>query len=211
VRSAQSAPQQGDRELRYPGTCRERFASIAEAEALSGKEAGLRFQVPEGSVEVRDELAGRVHFDVAAAVGDFHVARRDKVPAYQLAVVVDDAHQGVTEVLRGDDLLPSAARQQLLQRALGLPTPSWLHVPLVLDWEGRRLAKRADDLSLSELREGGTDPRAIVSWAAHSAGLRAPDRAAASELTEAFAIEHLPREPLRLTRANIEQLRTARR
>lgn len=210
VRAAQSAPQQGQSEQRYPGTCRDRFASVADAEARSGKEAGLRFRVPDGPVEVHDAVAGRRSFDVAAEVGDFHIARRDKSPAYQLSVVVDDGYQGVTEVLRGDDLLPSAARQQLLQEALGLPTPTWVHVPLVLDADGRRLAKRADDLSMAELRAGGTDPRAIVSWAARSAGFDVPPRAEASDVVRAYALERLPREPLRLSRATIESLRETR-
>ncbi len=210
VRAAQSAPQLGDREQRYPGTCRGRYSSVAEAERESGKDAGLRFQVPEGPVTVTDELVGRVAFDVSAEVGDFHIARRDHRPAYQLAVVVDDAHQGVTEVLRGDDLLPSAARQILLQRALGLSTPSWVHVPLVLDEDGRRLAKREDDLSLAELRKGGTDPRAVVRWAAGSAGLDAPDRAQAAELVDAFDLKRLRREPERLARATVQRLREAR-
>ena len=210
VRADQSAPQLGDREQRYPGTCRGRYSSVADAERESGKDAGLRFRVPEGPVAVTDELAGRMDFDVSAEVGDFHIARRDHRPAYQLAVVVDDAHQGVTEVLRGDDLLPSAARQILLQRALGFETPSWVHVPLVLDEDGRRLAKREDDLSLAELRSGGTDPRAVVGWAAGTAGLDAPDRARAAELVHAFDLKRLRREPERLSRATVQRLREAR-
>ena len=193
VRSAASAPQQGDAELRYPGTCRERFASLDEAERRAERAAGLRFRVPPGEVAVRDGFAAEARFDVARDVGDFLVAKRDGTPAYQLAVVVDDAFQEVTEVLRGDDLLPSTARQLLLQRALGLPEPRTLHVPLVVDESGRRLAKRADDLSLAELRERGVDPRAIVAWAARSAGMAVPERVAAREAAGAFALERLPR------------------
>jgi glutamyl-tRNA synthetase len=210
VRAAQSAPQAGELELRYPGTCRGRYASLEAAERASGRDAGFRFRVPEGAIEIRDTFAASVSCDVQAAIGDFPVARRDKTPAYQLAVVVDDAHQGVTEVLRGDDLLPSTARQWHLQRALDLPHPTWIHVPLVVDAAGRRLAKRADDLSLDELRRRGTDPRAIVAWAARSAGMPAPERATARDLIGAFSLAHLPRDPVRLDPGALEALAEAR-
>ena len=132
-------------------------------------------------IEFHDGIAGSVSCDVSRQVGDFLIGKRDGAPAYQLAVVVDDAHQGVTEVVRGDDLLSSTARQWQLQRALGLPHPNWFHLPLVLDEAGRRLAKRADDLSLAELAAGGTDPRAVVAWAARSAGMDVGERARAEE------------------------------
>lgn len=196
IRAAQSAPQQGDAEPRYPGTCRGRFASLDRAEAALGRPAGVRFAVPDEEVVVVDGIAGTVRHNVQHEVGDFLIARRDKAPAYQLAVVVDDARQGVTEVVRGDDLLPSAARQHLLQRALGFPHPRWRHVPLVVDGSGARLAKRRGDLSLAELRARGVDPRSIVGWAARSAGIPAPDRATAAELTPLFEWAKVPRAPV---------------
>ncbi len=212
LRAAASAPQHGDGdgEVRYPGTCRGRFASQAEAERSSGRAAGLRFVVPPGAVEIDDAVAGRARFDVQAEVGDFLIATKSGAPAYQLAVVVDDARQGVTEVLRGDDLLPSAARQWHLQRALELPHPTWLHVPLVVDADGRRLAKRADDLGLAKLRAGGTDPRAVVAWAARSAGLEVPERVTAAEVLDGFTLEHLPRDPVRVDAGTIAALAEAR-
>ncbi|HEY6081518.1 MAG TPA: tRNA glutamyl-Q(34) synthetase GluQRS [Polyangiaceae bacterium] len=210
VRSAQSAPQQGDVEPRYPGTCRGRFASLASAQAETGRQAGLRLRVPDGQQIVDDQLLGARPFDVQAEVGDFLIAKRDGAPAYQLAVVVDDARQGVTEVVRGDDLLPSAARQQLLQRALGLPPVSYLHVPLVLDETGRRLAKRHDDLSLLELRSAGTDPRAIVAWIARSCGMDCGERTSARDALSAFELRRLPREPVQLDAATLTGLRAAR-
>jgi glutamyl-tRNA synthetase len=139
-------------------------------------------------------------------VGDFMIARRNGAPAYQVAVVVDDAHQGVTEVLRGVDLLPSAARQQQLQRGLGFATPTWVHVPLVVDETGRRLAKRYDDLSLSELRERGVDPRAVVAWAANSAGFDVPNRVAADEVLSRFELGRVPRQPVRVAPHDVESL-----
>jgi glutamyl-Q tRNA(Asp) synthetase len=119
----------------YPGTCR--------SLALGGDVAGAdRFVVPSGQVEFVDRIQGLVAQDVARDVGDFVLKRRDGLHAYQLAVVVDDAEQGVTDVVRGADLLPSTARQILLQRALALPTPRYLHFPVVADAAGEKLSKQ---------------------------------------------------------------------
>ncbi|MEW6074572.1 MAG: tRNA glutamyl-Q(34) synthetase GluQRS [Planctomycetota bacterium] len=210
VELAASAPHPEDGETRYPGTCRGRYASVAAAERESGRPAGVRFRVPDGKVLWRDELRGLSRHDPAREVGDFLVARRDGAYAYQLAVVVDDARQGVTEVLRGDDLAPSTARQLLLQRALGLPHPRWLHVPLVVDEDGRRLAKRHGDVALASLRAEGTDPRAVVAWAARTAGQSAPDRLTPAELLPRFDLARLPLSPVPLAAATLAQLRAAR-
>jgi glutamyl-tRNA synthetase len=196
LRTAQSAPQQGVAEPRYPGTCRGKFASVAEAERISGKPVGVRFVVPPGRVEFFDELAGPCSFDVAAEVGDFLIARKGGLPAYQLAVAVDDDAQGVTEIVRGDDLLASTARQKLLRTALGLAEPRYWHVPLVVDEAGRRLAKRADDLSLAELRDRGVDPRKIAGWAASTAGVTVEGLETAAELAGRFTMTRVPREPV---------------
>ncbi|HEY5372929.1 MAG TPA: hypothetical protein VIK01_04550, partial [Polyangiaceae bacterium] len=101
-------------------------------------------------------------------------------------------------------------RQWHVQNALGLPHPAWFHVPLVTDEHGRRLAKREADLSLAELRAGGTDPRAIVAWAANSAGMSVAERATARDICPLFAVERVPREAVRLTRDALEALRHAR-
>jgi glutamyl-tRNA synthetase len=209
IRSAQSAPQQGESEPRYPGTCRGKYGSVEAALQATGKPAGLRLRVADGPVAVLDELVGERSFDVQKTVGDFLITKRDHAPAYQLAVVIDDARQGVTEVVRGDDLLESAARQRLLQQALGLPAVRYFHVPLVVDEAGRRLAKRQDDLSLAELRASGTDPRAIVAWAARSCGSNCSERATPAEVLAAFSLEALPRGPVTLTASDIERLRGA--
>jgi glutamyl-tRNA synthetase len=210
VRSAQSAPQQGEAEPRYAGTCRGKYSSLSAARAGTGKAPGLRLLVPDGEVEVKDELSGPHAFDVQREVGDFLIAKRDGAPAYQLAVVVDDARQGVTEVVRGEDLLPSSARQILLQRALGLPAVRYVHVPLVLDEEGRRLAKRHDDLSLRELRQGGTDPRAVVAWAARSCSLDCGPRVTARVALIHFALTKVPRTSVTLDAETVQALRAAR-
>jgi len=210
IRGAQSAPHAGSPEPRYPGTCRGRFASFAEAERASGRAAGARLLVPEGNITLEDGVAGTSTWDVAGDVGDFLIAKRDKAPAYQLAVVVDDHAQGVNEVLRGDDLLPSAARQWHVQNALGLAHPAWFHVPLVTDGHGRRLAKREAGLSLAELRAGGTDPRAIVAWAARSAGVAVAERVTAQEVTPLFELAALPKAPVPLGPEQLAALKAAR-
>ncbi len=210
IRSAQSAPHADSAEPRYPGTCRGRFNSFADAERETGRPAGARLMTPAGGVQIDDGVSGPSTWNVASDVGDFLIAKRDKAPAYQLAVAVDDDAQGVTEVLRGADLLPSAARQWHVQTALGLPHPKWSHVPLVTDADGRRLAKREADLSLAELQQGGCDPRAVVAWAARSAGVSAPDRVRASEVTQLFDLARVPKAELRLTALTLETLKRAR-
>lgn len=209
IREALSAPQSGLTETRYPGTCRGRFASPDEALA-TGRTPGIRLQVERGPVSYEDAFAGSQRHDVAAEVGDFLIARRDGVFAYQLAVVVFDAHQGVTEVLRGQDLLSSTARQLLLQDALGLPHPPWLHVPLVVDDEGERLAKRRGDLALASFREAGVDPRALVAWVARSAGQTVPERVSAAEVLARFDLTSVPHGPVRFGSEEASALSGAR-
>ncbi len=191
LRRSVAAPHAEQGELRYPGTCRDRFSSRAEALAL-GKGSALRLRVAPGLVTVVDELCGTQQFDVAGSVGDFAIERRDGIPAYQLAVVVDDLADGVSEVLRGDDLLASAARQQLLYAALGAASPRWIHVPLVVDAAGQRLAKRSDGLSLATLRSAGVAPETIVSWVARSAGHPVTEPIQAGQLLSQFSLRRLP-------------------
>jgi glutamyl-tRNA synthetase len=192
--AAASAPHADDDEPRYPGTCRGRWADIKEAETATGRPAGLRLAIPAEPLTVHDEIHGERTFDVQADVGDLLLRRRDGVHSYQLAVVVDDAASGVTEVLRGDDLLPSAARQAWIQRHLGLPHPTWIHVPLVVHPGGERLAKRRRDLSLAALRGSGLDARRVVAWTARSIGLTL-DPCTAREVLPAFDQARIPRSP----------------
>ena len=207
IQSAASAPHADQGELRYPGTCRGRWASPDEAERESGRPAGLRLRIPDGEVELADGLAGTVRADVQREVGDFLIARRGGAFAYQLAVVVDDARQGVTEILRGDDLLPSTARQWHVQEALGLPHPSWIHVPLVVDDAGRRLAKRKGDTTLAELRAAGVDPRALVAWVARSAGQPVTEPVRAADVLPAFDLTRVPNEPVVFGERQLAEIR----
>jgi glutamyl-tRNA synthetase len=205
LQAAVAAPHRGDRELRYPGTCRGRFAGVAAARARSTAVA-LRLAVPAEPVVFVDGIAGPRSEDVAATVGDFVLLNRQSAPSYQLATAVDDADQSVTEVFRGDDLLASTARQISILRALGLPEPLWYHVPLVVDEAGRRLAKRRDDLGLSTLRERGVDPRAVIGWVARSAGLTLPERASACDLARAFEVSRIPKATVRLSPRDVMEV-----
>lgn len=135
-----------------------------------------RFRAPDRLLKMEDRLGGTVELNPARQLGDFPLTRKSGQAAYQLAVVVDDASMGVTEVVRGDDLLPSVFRQLPLIEALGLPRPNYIHVPLVRGPDGRRLAKRHGDTRLSQYRQAGVTAEQIVGWAAHSVGLIAEPR-----------------------------------
>jgi glutamyl/glutaminyl-tRNA synthetase len=152
----------------YPGNCRPASSRMAAADTSSA--ANWRFRVPDGEiVEFEDGCFGRQTFVAQKDFGDFLVWRRDDLPSYQLAVVADDAAMGITEVVRGADLLKSTARQILLARALGVPSPAWYHCDLLRDEKGERLAKRHDALSLRRLREQGKQPQELRS-AFHTTG-----------------------------------------
>jgi len=128
----------------YPGTCRDGLPPGRVARAV-------RFRAPQGAVAFEDAIRGRVEEEVQSHTGDFVIKRADGLFAYQLAVVVDDAEQGVTQVVRGGDLLSSTARQIALQRALGYPTPSYAHLPLVVNADGAKVGKRDGALPLPAL------------------------------------------------------------
>ena len=153
-----------DDEPLYPGTCRPPIGSVAAAVSPAG--TNWRFRVPEGeTIAFIDSNLGPRSYTTARDFGDFLVWRRDNVPAYQLAVVVDDAAMQITEVVRGADLLKSTARQMLLNRALGYRDPAWWHCDLLRDEQGRRLAKRHDALSIRALRERGMQPNEVLRMA----------------------------------------------
>ncbi|MCA8974398.1 MAG: tRNA glutamyl-Q(34) synthetase GluQRS, partial [Planctomycetes bacterium] len=196
VDEAASAPHESiDDGPVYPGTCRGRFADVAEARAATGREPALRFRVDTDAVPFDDGCRGAQAGRIA---GDFVVQKRDGGPAYQLAVVTDDAAQGVTEVVRGDDLLPSTPRQLLLYRALGLDEPRFHHVPLVVGGDGLRLAKRHGDTSLRWFRERGVSADAVVGHLAFLCGMRERgSRSMPRDLLPGFDLRRLPRDPVR--------------
>lgn len=155
IQSALAAPHAADEEPVYPGTCRSREPATIPA----GARVSWRFRVPDGqTVRFNDHGAGPQEFNTGTDFGDFIVWRHDDLPSYQLACVVDDAAMGITEVVRGADLLVSTARQLLIYQALGLTPPAFYHCPLITDDAGVRLAKRHDALSLRSLRQSGRSP-----------------------------------------------------
>lgn len=160
VVNAAGAPHAEDEEPIYPGTCRPDGLTIPQADDPVG--VNWRFRVPDGeAMQFLDRSAGLQRAVAGVEFGDFVVWRKDDVPAYQLAVVVDDAAMQITEVVRGADLLRSTFRQLLLYRALELAAPDFYHLPLVTDESGKRLAKRDDVLSLRTLRVKGVAPNEI--------------------------------------------------
>ena len=191
-RLAASAPHRSDGAALYSGRCRH-LAPEARAALSARRVPAWRIQVPEETVSFRDKLQGDYAQNLAAECGDFILRRSDGVYAYQLAVVVDDAFQGVTQVVRGSDLLDSAPRQLWLQKELGLPHPEYGHVPLLLSPDGRRLAKRDRDQELSQLKERFTAPQ-LVGRLALAAGI-IPEYApiTPAQLLPYFAWDKLPR------------------
>jgi glutamyl-tRNA synthetase len=191
IREASEAPH-GDELGAYPGTCRALTEAERAERAATGRPAATRLRAGEAVVTVVD----RLHGEVTAVVDDVVLRRNDGVPAYNLAVVVDDADQGVEEVVRGDDLLSSTPRQAHLADLLGLARPAWAHVPLVLGADGDRLAKRHGAVTLGDLAAEGVDAASVRARLAASLGLAAPGEAVTmAELLTRFDPAALPRAP----------------
>ena len=178
-----SAPHGEDGERRYPGTCRD------PARRPAGRPAAVRVMMPDHELTIDDRLHGPVVQNPARQVGDVVVRRSDGLHAYQLAVVVDDAADGVTDVVRGDDLLASAGRQRALQQLLGLPAIGYAHVPLMRGVDGARLAKRHGAITIAEQRAAGRSPAVVVGELAAGLGLVAPGQPATPlELVAGFRL-----------------------
>ena len=160
-------------------------------------DAALRFLVADGETAWTDRIRGPQRETVASTAGDVVLKRRDGLYAYQLAVVVDDLAMGVTEVVRGADLLDSTARQIQLVEALGGTRPTYAHVPLVVGPDGAKLSKRDGALSLDALAEAGVAPEAVVGWLAFALGQTdAPHRRTPSEVAAAFDLRRVPTAPV---------------
>jgi glutamyl-tRNA synthetase len=192
-----SAPHAGE-ETPYPGTCRR-----SDPERPMKRAPSLRIRVPDELVTYEDGALGRVSQNLAREVGDFVLRRGDGVFAYQLAVVVDDLAMGITDVVRGADLVPSTPRQCWLAQELGGVPPRYTHVPLVVAPEGTRLEKRTPASTLRELREAGVTPERVIGRLARGLGLvddevpRAPWEVALASGTESIG---WPRDAWRLPR-----------
>jgi glutamyl-tRNA synthetase len=195
VARAAQAPHAGEEGPRYPGTCRALTAAERD-ERRKTRSPSVRLRVDPEIVAFSDGVHGAQQEDVSATVGDFVLRRSDGIFAYQLAVVVDDLAQNISDVLRGDDLLSSTARQILLYRALGAAPPRFAHVPLVLGPDGARLAKRHGAISIRAMRERGDSPSQIVGRLAATLGLCPPDTdVTPRELLAGFSLARIPRSP----------------
>ena len=196
---AASAPHREDGQVVYPGTCRGLTAEqAAERARRTGRAPALRLWVPEEEITFTDGHMGEYREWLPADCGDFLLRRSDGIFAYQLAVVVDDAAMGVTEVVRGADLLASTPRQLLLYRLLGLEAPAFYHFPLLLGSDGQRLSKRNADAGLDTLGERYTAPE-ILGKLAYLAGFNPSAEPRSGEsLLEDFAWERVPRADIRI-------------
>src|SRR4051812_13199348 len=179
----------------YPGTCRDLSPAERAVREQAGRRPALRLRTDGELIEFVDRIAG----PFAGAVDDVVLARADGVPAYNLAVVVDDAAQGVTQVVRGDDLLSSTPRQLLLQRMLALPHPEYMHVPLVLGADGQRLAKRHGAVTIGDLVAAGWSVGDVLGVLAVSLGLaRSGESVTVDQLLDRFDPTRVPHTPTRL-------------
>lgn len=200
IEAAASAPQEGSHEVRFAANLR---PAIAPGPFLDTG-TNWRFATPESAVHFTDAFAGPQSHTPSHSIGDFILWTKRAQPSYQLAVVVDDHRQNVTHVVRGDDLLDSAARQLLLYRALGYaPEPTYTHLPLVLGPDGKRLAKRHGDSRLDTYRARGVHPHRVIALIASWCGIldhdQRPQRVSPPEFRERFSLSTIPHSPIQFT------------
>jgi len=208
IEAAASAPQEGTGETPFPASLRPRVTT----RDFDDEATNWRFVVPDEVVRFDDEFAGPQERRPASSVGDFVVWTRRGQPSYQLAVVVDDAGQGVTRVVRGDDLIDSAARQTLLYRALGLAgsLPRYAHLPLVVGEDGKRLAKRHGDTRLDTYRAAGIGAERVIGLVAFWCGVRLDSRPramTAPEFRDLLDLDTMARGPVVFTQEDDRWLR----
>jgi glutamyl-tRNA synthetase len=202
VERAASAPH--EEEAVYPGTCTHR--QMSDAPRLVHRSFAWRMRA-DGAFLLKDGFRGPMHMELRSPAADFVVWKSAGTPAYQLAVVVDDAAQGVTEVIRGDDLIPSTPRQLRIYHALDLAPPAFAHVPLVVGPDGRRLAKRHGDTRLSTLRSAGVTAESLLGFLAWSCGwIDRIQPITAKELLPLFRLDRIPPEPFVLTTALLQEI-----
>lgn len=207
IESAASAPHVEHEGPVYPGLCAGR--SVTDAGTLGTQPFAWRFRTGDEARRFDDVVAGNHEANVRQALGDFVVGKMDGSSAYQLAVVCDDHAMGVTEVLRGDDLLPSTFRQLELYAAFGWMPPKFAHVPLVVGPDGRRLAKRHGDTRLATLRQQGVVSEQLVGLLAWSCGLRPTcEPVSAKQLLADFDLERLSKQPFVFSESQIHRTQT---
>jgi glutamyl-tRNA synthetase len=224
IERALRAPHAEDKGAAYPGTCRNRFSDLADANRWEGARASrlgrrpigaaLRLRAPSDDLVFEDDIAGHQTANVARDNGDFVIRRKDGLSAYMFAVVLDDIAMGVTEVVRGDDLLDCTGQQLAVANAIAehAPTPTLRaaaarnrprlkHVPLVYGDDGRRLAKRNQSLHLRNLQRDGVPAEKVLAWIAASLGMPAVSDLAL--LTQAFDWDRVPRHGVRFGAADV--------
>lgn len=188
-----NAPHLSDGRVIYPGTCYKLTPEQRLAKTKTRKPA-YRLHVPDANIHFTDGIYGHQVFNLATENGDFIVQRSDGVYAYQLAVTIDDALMGITEVVRGWDLLSSAPLQIYLHRLLGFTPPSYTHIPLLVAPDGRRLAKRDHDMDVELIRKEYSSPEPLIGYLAYLAGqLEHPEPISTNELLKIFKPQNIPR------------------
>jgi glutamyl-tRNA synthetase len=202
IERAASAPHFEQEGPVYPGTC-----AYRHPEDIPAAPFAWRMRVFRATIEYLDGFRGPISLNLHEIGGDFVVWKSADTPAYQLAVVVDDAAQGITEVIRGDDLVPSTPRQIWLYRALDLAPPRFTHVPLVIGPDGKRLAKRHGDTRLSRLRAAGVSAEAVLGLLAWSCGwLDRVEPISLRQLLPIFDLKRIPAQPFMLTPELLERI-----
>jgi glutamyl-tRNA synthetase len=211
VELAASAPHAEDGASIYPGTCRGKFDSIEAAAKASGRQPAIRFAAPDRDVHFNDAFAGPQSINVARRLGDFVIAKSDGAAAYQLAVVVDDLAAGITDIVRGNDLLESTFRQILVYDALGQTAgvPRYFHLPLITGQDGRRLAKRHGDTRIETYRRQGVTRGRILSLLAKWCGIEDWENPVDDplDLIRRFELTRIPPSPIVFTSADDAWLR----
>jgi glutamyl-tRNA synthetase len=204
IEAAATAPHKGEHELRAGPELRPRDEVMR---AFRDEDTNYRLLVEDEDVRILDHVLGAHDINPFRDVGDFVIWTKRCTPAYQLAVVVDDARQGVTDVVRGADLLPSAARQELIYRGLDLQPPRWWHLPLVLGPDGKRLAKRHGDTRIDTFREAGVPPERIIGLLAFWSGiLDVRVEMSAEDFRNRFDVNKLERSPITYMEADRQWL-----
>ncbi|MCB2157032.1 tRNA glutamyl-Q(34) synthetase GluQRS [bacterium] len=205
IQLALSAPHSEDGIIGYPGTCSKLSNDEANERIVDGLQHSYRLRVEDSDFPYSDLFVGELIVNLQRICGDFVIKRGDGLFAYQLACAVDDSRSGVTEVLRGDDLLDSGARQAWVLHCLDLPIPQYLHIPLMLGEDGRRLSKRSGDDDLTAFLNGGYDAAAIRSYLAHTLGqCEVGERVTMDQLTARFDLDRVPREPVTFSKAVLQ-------
>ncbi len=198
---AAQAPHESDGRVVYPGTCRPNGVESQKSKVESlitsvDRPAAIRLMVPDEMIEYEDRVYGHQAVNLATHCGDFILRRSDGVFAYQLAVVVDDAEMGVTEIVRGRDLLLSAAQQHYLRRILGFTQPVYCHHPLLVNTQGQRLCKRDQSLAIGAMRQHSTAEQ-IIGKLAHTIGLTpTPEPVTAEQLIPIFSWTKIPQQDI---------------